>query len=77
MWKVGQKYELLSCDKHKSMAKKLKRDIAMCRPDIVHQVGLLLFFIHYFQDLFNFAVHNPGLWVTSGPTTSKRVTSKI
>ena len=38
MWQVGQKYELLNCDKHKSLAKKLKKDIAMCRPDIVHQV---------------------------------------
>jgi len=35
---VGQKYELLNCDRHKTLAKKLKRDIAMCRPDIVHQV---------------------------------------
>ena len=35
---VGQKYELLNCDKHKALAKKLKKDISMCRPDIVHQV---------------------------------------
>ena len=35
---VGQKFELLNCDKHKSIAKKLKRDITLCRPDITHQV---------------------------------------
>lgn len=40
--KVGQKYELLNCDKHKALAKKLKKDIAMCRPDIVHQCLLML-----------------------------------
>jgi rRNA small subunit pseudouridine methyltransferase Nep1 len=40
--KVGQKYELLNCDKHKSLAKKLKRDITLCRPDITHQCLLML-----------------------------------
>jgi rRNA small subunit pseudouridine methyltransferase Nep1 len=40
--KVGPKYELLNCDKHKSLAKKLRRDITLCRPDITHQCLLML-----------------------------------
>jgi len=40
--KTGTKYELLNCDKHKSLAKKLKRDITLCRPDITHQCLLML-----------------------------------
>jgi len=43
LYQVGQKYELLNCDKHKALAKKLKKDIAMCRPDIVHQVLCAIF----------------------------------
>ena len=41
LYQVGQKYELLNCDKHKALAKKLKKDISMCRPDIVHQVQFM------------------------------------
>ncbi|XP_045173344.2 ribosomal RNA small subunit methyltransferase NEP1-like [Mercenaria mercenaria] len=40
--KVGKTFELLNCDKHKSIAKKFKRDIATCRPDITHQCLLML-----------------------------------
>jgi len=39
-YQVEKKYELLNCDKHKALAKRLKKDIAQCRPDIVHQVQL-------------------------------------
>ena len=38
LFQVGKQFELLNCDKHKSIAKKFKRDIATCRPDITHQV---------------------------------------
>jgi len=57
LWKVGQKYELLSCDKHKSLAKKLKRDIALCRPDIVHQVDYL-FSLFIFLVICKLLFHN-------------------
>ncbi|KAL4223325.1 18S rRNA pseudouridine methyltransferase [Mactra antiquata] len=40
--KVGKSFELLNCDKHRSVAKKFKRDIASCRPDITHQCLLML-----------------------------------
>lgn len=35
---VGKTYELLSCDKHKSMLLKNGRDPGEVRPDIAHQV---------------------------------------
>lgn len=37
------KMQLLNCDEHQSVLKKLGRDIADARPDIVHQVKLNLF----------------------------------
>ncbi|KAL5017358.1 hypothetical protein ScPMuIL_006947 [Solemya velum] len=40
--KVGKQFELLNCDKHKNVAKKFKRDISKCRPDITHQCLLML-----------------------------------
>ncbi|XP_064612867.1 ribosomal RNA small subunit methyltransferase NEP1-like [Liolophura sinensis] len=40
--KVGKQYELLNCDKHRNIAKKFKRDITQCRPDITHQCLLML-----------------------------------
>lgn len=40
--KVGKTFELLNCDKHKNIAKKFKRDITTCRPDITHQCLLML-----------------------------------
>eukprot|EP00105_Crassostrea_gigas_P005628 XP_011419286.1 PREDICTED: ribosomal RNA small subunit methyltransferase NEP1 [Crassostrea gigas] len=40
--KVGKQFELLNCDKHKGLAKKFKRDISLCRPDITHQCLLML-----------------------------------
>ncbi|CAG2228292.1 EMG1 [Mytilus edulis] len=40
--KVGKQFELLNCDKHKGLAKKFKRDISQCRPDITHQCLLML-----------------------------------
>ncbi|XP_060578926.1 ribosomal RNA small subunit methyltransferase NEP1-like [Ruditapes philippinarum] len=40
--KNGKTFELLNCDKHKSVAKKFKRDISTCRPDITHQCLLML-----------------------------------
>uniref|UniRef100_A0A8B9YAM6 Uncharacterized protein n=1 Tax=Bos mutus grunniens TaxID=30521 RepID=A0A8B9YAM6_BOSMU len=36
--KVGKTYELLNCDKHKSMLLKNGRDPGEVRPDIAHQV---------------------------------------
>ncbi|KAK3083255.1 hypothetical protein FSP39_017734, partial [Pinctada imbricata] len=39
---VGKQFELLNCDKHKNLAKKFKRDISQCRPDITHQCLLML-----------------------------------
>lgn len=38
LFQVGKQFELLNCDKHKGLAKKFKRDISLCRPDITHQV---------------------------------------
>jgi rRNA small subunit pseudouridine methyltransferase Nep1 len=35
------KLQLLSCDEHQSILKRLGRDIADARPDIVHQVSNL------------------------------------
>merc|ERR1719483_740793 len=40
--KVGQKYELLSCDRHHSVGKRVKKDVSTCRPDITHQCLLML-----------------------------------
>ncbi|XP_007469447.1 PREDICTED: ribosomal RNA small subunit methyltransferase NEP1 [Lipotes vexillifer] len=40
--KVGKSYELLSCDKHKSMLLKNGRDPGEVRPDIAHQSLLML-----------------------------------
>ncbi|ESN91170.1 hypothetical protein HELRODRAFT_90376 [Helobdella robusta] len=40
--KVGKEYQLLNCDRHKGIAKKFKRDISTCRPDITHQCLLML-----------------------------------
>ncbi|KAH3888549.1 ribosomal RNA small subunit methyltransferase NEP1-like [Dreissena polymorpha] len=40
--KNGKTFELLNCDKHKHIAKKFKKDIATCRPDITHQCLLML-----------------------------------
>ncbi|XP_076801664.1 ribosomal RNA small subunit methyltransferase NEP1-like [Clavelina lepadiformis] len=40
--KVGKSYELLNCDKHKSILRKNKRDPGSCRPDITHQCLLML-----------------------------------
>lgn len=39
LFQVGKQFELLNCDKHKGLAKKFKRDISLCRPDITHQVN--------------------------------------
>lgn len=36
--KVGKTYELLNCDKHKSVLLKNGRDPGEVRPDIAHQV---------------------------------------
>ena len=38
IFQVGKEFELMNCDKHKNVAKKFKRDISTCRPDITHQV---------------------------------------
>ncbi|KAM5262525.1 ribosomal RNA small subunit methyltransferase NEP1 isoform 1-T1 [Ctenodactylus gundi] len=40
--KVGKTYELLNCDKHKSMLLKNGRDPGKVRPDIAHQSLLML-----------------------------------
>ncbi|XP_016018349.1 ribosomal RNA small subunit methyltransferase NEP1 isoform X3 [Rousettus aegyptiacus] len=40
--KVGKTYELLNCDKHKSMLLKNGRDPGEVRPDIAHQSLLML-----------------------------------
>merc|ERR1712193_157879 len=40
--KVGKSFELLSCDKHKGLLKKPKKEPADCRPDITHQCLLML-----------------------------------
>ncbi|KAK7087185.1 ribosomal RNA small subunit methyltransferase NEP1-like isoform X2 [Littorina saxatilis] len=35
--KVNKQFELLNCDKHKNLGRKVKKDISQCRPDITHQ----------------------------------------
>ncbi|XP_029180324.1 ribosomal RNA small subunit methyltransferase NEP1-like [Acropora muricata] len=40
--KNGKNFELLNCDRHKTMMKKFKRDPALSRPDIAHQCLLML-----------------------------------
>ncbi|XP_074642930.1 ribosomal RNA small subunit methyltransferase NEP1-like [Tubulanus polymorphus] len=40
--KVGKNFELLTCDKHKKLMAKFKRDPAVMRPDIAHQCLLML-----------------------------------
>lgn len=40
--KIGKQYELLNCDKHRHLAKKFKKDMSTCRPDITHQCLLML-----------------------------------
>jgi hypothetical protein len=40
--KVGKNYQLLNCDDHATFLKKHKRDPALYRPDILHQVCLHL-----------------------------------
>lgn len=37
-FRSDSKMQLLNCDEHQSILKKLGRDIADARPDIVHQV---------------------------------------
>ena len=36
--KVGKNYELLNCDDHQSILRKMQRDTGDARPDITHQV---------------------------------------
>lgn len=40
--KNGKNFELLNCDRHKSIMKKNKKDPASARPDIAHQCLLML-----------------------------------
>lgn len=40
--KNGKNFELLNCDKHKSIMRKNKKDPATARPDIAHQCLLML-----------------------------------
>lgn len=40
--KVGKEFQLLNCDRHKSIAMRGGRDVANCRPDITHQCLLML-----------------------------------
>jgi rRNA small subunit pseudouridine methyltransferase Nep1 len=40
--KAGKDYQLLNCDDHRHIIRKLGRDIADCRPDITHQILLAL-----------------------------------
>eukprot|EP00501_MAST-03F_sp_TOSAG23-6_P001780 GSMAST32.ASY1.ANO1.1858.1 assembled CDS len=40
--KTKRGYELLNCDDHKVLHKKMKRDFKLSRPDITHQVLLTL-----------------------------------
>lgn len=35
--KKGQSHQLINCDEHMYMIRKLKKDPAFCRPDIIHQ----------------------------------------
>jgi rRNA small subunit pseudouridine methyltransferase Nep1 len=46
------KMQLLNCDEHQSILKRLGRDIADARPDIVHQV--ILFSNDFFEKDTNF-----------------------
>lgn len=39
---VGKQFELLNCDRHKNLGKKVRRDVTQCRPDITHQCLLML-----------------------------------
>lgn len=52
-FKVGKTYELLNCDKHKSLLLRNGRDPGGVRPDITHQVF--------------YAGLSPALWPTSVP----------
>ncbi|KAA0192161.1 hypothetical protein HAZT_HAZT006815 [Hyalella azteca] len=40
--KAGKHYELLNCDHHMGLIRKYKKDLADCRPDILHQCLLML-----------------------------------
>uniref|UniRef100_H2YW50 18S rRNA (pseudouridine(1248)-N1)-methyltransferase n=1 Tax=Ciona savignyi TaxID=51511 RepID=H2YW50_CIOSA len=40
--KVAKTFELLNCDKHRTILKKNNRDPGTCRPDITHQCLLML-----------------------------------
>ena len=42
IYKVGKDYQLLDGDKHKHLSKKYKKDMSMYRPDITHQVCMVL-----------------------------------
>ena len=41
-FRKANSYQLLNCDEHMYMIRKLKKDPAFCRPDIVHQCLLIL-----------------------------------
>ncbi|XP_037933606.1 ribosomal RNA small subunit methyltransferase NEP1 [Teleopsis dalmanni] len=41
--KAGKTFELLNCDDHVSIIRKNGKDLASCRPDIIHQCLLMLF----------------------------------
>ncbi|KAF2358828.1 Ribosomal biogenesis methyltransferase EMG1/NEP1 [Trinorchestia longiramus] len=40
--KSGKHFELLNCDHHMGLIRKYKKDLADCRPDILHQCLLML-----------------------------------
>jgi rRNA small subunit pseudouridine methyltransferase Nep1 len=50
-YRHDSKMQLLNCDEHQSILKKLGRDIADARPDIVHQVrkGAVLYLMTWFR----------------------------
>ena len=47
-YRFDSKMQLLNCDEHQSILKRLGRDIADARPDIVHQV------CHYYYCFLTF-----------------------
>lgn len=53
-YRQESKMQLLNCDEHQSILKRLGRDIADARPDIVHQVKEIIFYCLFLVNLFVF-----------------------
>ena len=68
---IGKQYELLNCDRHKHLMKKLKKDISACRPDIVHQVSKICTFKFALNAGFPLEISTAFICaVSAGPTSN-------